>query len=869
MTDTGAYTFGTWLRHRRRSFDWTQADLARRVNCTAAMIRKLEADERRPSPQLAELLAEALRVPAAERAAFLRAARHAGAVEPLLSINLTPLAGRTPHNLPAPLTSFIGREVDVAKVGEYLARPDIRLVTLIGPPGIGKTRLSLQLAHEARANFADGVFFVPLAPIDEPDLAAPAIVQALGLVQTDQRSELERLKDGINDRQLLIVLDNFEQIAEGAAPLIPELLMACLRLKILITSRESLRVPGEWLYPVPPLSTPDEHLAKNSAAEAFDRFSALRLFAERAQAVRPEFALTPENIQPVAAICHRLDGLPLAIELIAARIRLMSPQVLLSRLTSDFMLHADGMRGVPNRQKTLHDAIAWSYDLLNRDEQVLLARLSAFAGGFTLDAAQAITQTPNAIAGLTSLLDKSLLVRTFDVTGAARFSLLMMIHDFARARLREMSEESSVRDRHAGYFLKIAEEADGALHGPQETVWLKSLELEHENLLTSLAWLLDREESNLEEGLWLAAALGDFWYIRGYWTEGLQWLNRALTKADEHFPLVRARLLLLSGRLLIRRGDIGQALNCLQESLALYKEAGDKRGIARALEWLGFVAERQGNVQQEKALYEQSLALFQSANDQPGIAYLLVRLGYIAQQENDLERAASLLEESLILSQATGDKTSSAFALRYLGWIAFAKANLDQATKSFQSSLTLVQELNDKGVISGILNDLGELARVQGDYVEAAKCYEESLQLSQELGIKSRVPHVLHNLGHVALRRQDTWQARLLFEKALTTYRMADDEDDIIALCLRGLGGVASTRGEFERATRLFGAAEALLRAEKMNPADLLEYNRHLARVRDQLVDITLESLLAEGRAMTIEQAIEYALSGETGLQQC
>ena len=424
-------SFGDWLRRRRRALDWTQAELARRVNCAAATIRKIEADERKPSRQLAELLFAQLGVPAAQRPALLHAARYSIAPDDVPLDSPAMPAAWPSNNLPAPLTALIGREHDVARLRSYVLARDTRLVTLIGSPGIGKTRLSLQMAADLQLDFADGVFFVPLASITDPGLVAPAVAQTLGLVQADKRSDLELLAAGINDRQLLIVLDNFEQVVE-AAPLAPELLAACPRLKLIVTSRESLRVPGEWLYPVPPLTIPDEAQSTRLSFEASTDFSALTLFAERARAVRPEFAMTPENFRTVAAICRQLDGLPLAIELVAARIRLMSPQMLLSRLTGDFTLRADGMRGVPSRQKTLHGAITWSYDLLSPPEQQLLAALSVFSGGFTLEAAQAVTQFPNVIGDLTSLLDKSLLVRMLNADDdEVRFNQLVMIHDFA------------------------------------------------------------------------------------------------------------------------------------------------------------------------------------------------------------------------------------------------------------------------------------------------------------------------------------------------------------------------------------------------------------------------------------------------------
>ncbi len=350
------------------------------------------------------------------------------------------------------------------------------------------------------------------------------MAQTLGFPDTGGLRVEERLKAGIGQRQLLLILDNFEQIID-AAPLTLELLTACPRLKVLVTSRESLRVPGEWLYPVPPLALPTEAQLKTLTLEAADQFSALHLFAERARAVRPDFSVAPDNVSSVAAICQRLDGLPLAIELIASRLRLMSPQTLLTELDAAFTLHADGMRGVPTRQKTLHNAIDWSFDLLSQEEQTLLARLSICVGGGTLAAVQAIAPMPNLISKLTSLVDKSLLYRTIDPDGEVRYNLLVMIREFALERLRERGEEAAMRDKHAAYFLAVAGEADRAVHGPQESAWLDRLELEHANYRAALAWSIEQQET--ETALQLIGSVGV--------AVAHPWLHRRAA------PLVRSR----------------------------------------------------------------------------------------------------------------------------------------------------------------------------------------------------------------------------------------------------------------------------------------------------------------------------------------
>jgi predicted ATPase/DNA-binding XRE family transcriptional regulator len=437
-------SFGEWLRHKRKAHDLTREGLAERVGYSAATIRKLEAEERRPSAQLAGRLTNLFNIPPEERTTFLRFARGdwqaapPGPSEPAPWRDL-PLSPRS--NLTTPTTSLIGRQKELAAVHQYLLRADIRLITLIGPLGIGKTRLSIEAARGALPHFPDGVFFIALAPLNDPSLITPAIVQTLGFGEMGHQLPPECLKDGIGEKQMLLVLDNLEHLIEDVAPLVYELLLSCPRLHILATSREALHIPGEWSYSVPPLAVPQD--AASIQAHTSAEFPALTLFAERARAVQPDFALDANNIRPVASICARVDGLPLAIELMAARIRLMSPETLLARMNGQFVLSSDGVRAVPDRQKTLANAIDWGYNLLSTGEQQLLVRLSRFSGGFDLEVVETLCagqDAGEALELLAQLVNKSLVATRHEPGQGVHYYLLKTIRQFARAKLKQWGE---------------------------------------------------------------------------------------------------------------------------------------------------------------------------------------------------------------------------------------------------------------------------------------------------------------------------------------------------------------------------------------------------------------------------------------------
>jgi predicted ATPase/class 3 adenylate cyclase len=577
-----------------------------------------------------------------------------------------------PNNLPLQPTPFLGREREVSEVVERLGRPDVRLLTLTGPGGTGKTRLALQAAAELLEDFANGVFFVDLAPLIDPDLVPGAIAAVLGVREEGGRRVHERLRDVLSPQTLLLVLDNFERLTK-AAIVVSELLIACPGLKVLATSRVPLHVRAEQLYPVPPLTLPGP--AESSDAGAIAHSEAVQLFVERAQAARPDFALTVPHAPVVAEIVRRLDGLPLAIELAAARVRLLPPAALLKRLESRLSVLTGGPRDAPVRQRTLRDEIAWSYGLLSNDEQALFRRLAAFVGGCTLAAAEAVAGRDgdlDVFAGLGSLVDSSL-VRQDEHDGEPRFTMLETIREYGLERLTESGEEPAVRKSLAAYFLALAQAAEPELTGPTQFTWLAQLETEHSNLRAVLEWTL---EHDAETALRLAGALGRFWRYRAYFTEGRSWLERALAEGPAGMTQDRAKALHGAGVLARQQSDYRQAAVLLDEALAHYRELGDEHGVADALDGLGNVALGQGDLERAEKLFEEVLRLWRSQEDTNGIARALDDLGSVAQSRGELERAMALKEQSLGLYRKLQDEWNVARLLNNLGYTASEAGDL-------------------------------------------------------------------------------------------------------------------------------------------------------------------------------------------------
>jgi predicted ATPase/tRNA A-37 threonylcarbamoyl transferase component Bud32 len=735
-----------------------------------------------------------------------------------------------PSNLPLPNTEFIGRDAELAAAKSLLLRKEVRLVTVTGPGGIGKSRLALELARDLGQHFSFDVYFVPLAAVSDPAFIVSVIAQALGVREAGGQPTLQALKQYLQNsprQPMLLLLDNFEHLI-GAGPTLAELLALAPNLKFLVTSRAALRIYDEHEFPVPPLALPS---ARSSfPPEVLAQFSAINLFIQRAVAVKPDFNLNQENASAVAEICARLDGLPLAIELAAARVKLLSPSAIHTRLASRLQLLTGGARDLPARQQTLRQAIDWSYDLLSAPEQKLFRRLCVFAGGCTLEAVESVCDAKqdlgmDVLDGMASMVDKSLARQIEQPDGEPRFVLLETIREYGLVKLKESGEEALTRRAHAAYCLVLAEEGAAEDAGAKLNTWLDRFEIEHDNFRAALEWLT--ETGNADWGLRLAGALFRFWETREYLTEGRDRLGKLLQlggAAAASKPRLRA--LFAAGVLAAEQGDYPVAEMLTSESLQIARQLDDRRSIAVTLNAQAVNIRDRGDLALSRNLFEESLVLWRELRDPLAEARALSNLANVVKLQGSYDQARALYEQCRSIFNNLRDRTGLAWALNHEADVAREQGDFEAARALCKASLVAFRELDDRWGIAGSLADLGHLAREQEDFRSAHSLYRESIAMFQELDHKRGIARLLESFA-----------------------------------CL------AAAQSQPERSLRLAGAAAALRKSlgAPLTPAEQCKLEMILQPVRVGLATTTGGTAWLEGWVMAAEKAVEEALKPEAG----
>ena len=737
------------------------------------------------------------------------------------------------NNLPVQLTTFIGRKRELAEAKRLLA--SARMLTLIGPGGTGKTRLALQAGADLLASFADGVWMVELAPLADPALMEQTVAYVLGLREAPGQPLIDLIAEYLQSRSLLLILDNCEHLVEACAQLADHLLRACPQLKIIASSREALGIAGETVYRVPSLSLPKSDAAISTLMQC----ESVQLFMERARAAQPHFTLTDVNASSVAQICLRLDGIPLALELAAARVKMFSAEQIASRLDDRFRLLTGGSRTALPRQQTLRALIDWSYSLLTEPERILFRRLSVFIGGWPLEAAEQVcagkgVEQLDVLDLLSRLVDKSLVI-TEDTAHGVRYRYLEMIRQYAREKLLESNEVEAIRDQHLTFYLQFAESGDQGLRSPRQAEWGCRLEEEHDNLRAALEWGLPR---NPDSALSIAGALPNFWAPGGYAVEGHRWIRQALARVEALPPLAgdaarqrmaaQARARSGVAILIISQGDNQSGASSAEESVALYRQLEDRRGLAFALLLLAMAREFLGEGVRAETLLHESIALARSENDAVVAAWALSNLARVtASVRGDFEAARHDAEESIRISREAGLHWQAAVAVQMLGTIAVYRHDYVEARARFEEVIPLLQELGARFNVTLAKSDLAHLERNHGNLRRALELYRETIVAFEAVGQRGAVAHQLECFAFIA-----------------------------------------SAQEKFERAARLLAAAEIL--REKagipMTPHERPEYDKQVSGVHDGMDESAFAAAWSAGRAMTMKQAIDYAVKVDSGM---
>jgi predicted ATPase/class 3 adenylate cyclase len=757
--------------------------------------------------------------------------------EPLHSLNATG------HNLPVQVTSFIGRDHEMTTVKRLLT--SARLLTLTGSGGVGKTRLALQVAADLLDHYPDGVWLVELASLSDAALVQQAAAAAVNVREEPGRSLQQTLVDQLQSRHLLLILDNCEHLLAAVAHLAEALMRSCPGVQILASSREGFNIAGETLYRLPSLAMPDQREAVTAASAR--QYEAVGLFLDRAASASPAFAATDRNAPVIAQLCRHLDGIPLAIELAATRVKSLPVEQIAERLADRFRLLTGGSRTALPRQQTLRALIDWSYDLLSAPERELFHRLTVFVGGFTLEAAEEVCSSDEVLDLLTTLVDKSLLMSE-EQGGRARYRMLETLRQYGREKLAQCGREPDLQTRHLAYFLSVAEEAERKLRGSEQAWWLERLDMEHDNLRAALS-LPPTGEQEAEFGLRLASALWWFWHVRGYFAEGREWLALKLA-AFSRRTADRAKALNGAAVLARNQGDYTAAHALSLESLEIKRELGDRQGIAASLNNLATLALGQGDYAASRPYYEESLAIERQLGNRQGITSSLIGLGNVALEQGDTEAAHTLYTESLRIKRELGDKRGIATSLAALGNVAFYRSDYAGAQALHQESLSMRRLLGDRRGIAASLQFLGSIAIAEESYVTARERFAESLSLRRELGDKLGIANTLYGQAYVAWCEDDAEGAVALCRESLAICRSLEHWRGI-ACALTVPAYAAAAQNQMERAARLLGAADALRQqlGFPQNAYERADYELWGATIRQTMAAAAFAAVYAEGWA--------------------
>ncbi len=843
-------SFGEWLQRRRGAEGWTQKQLAQKINCSISTLRKLESEERRPSVQVVERLAVIFSTPQNEHKSFLRFAR--GDWQAFSNEETTDAPWRISHpaasNLPASLSSFVGRKKEQVEILNLLTKS--RLVTLAGVGGIGKTRISLQIGNKLLRYYPNGVWFVALESLSDPTLIPQTVAAVFDIRETSEQPVVEVLKNVLREKTTLLIFDNCEHLLEACAQLITTLLQSCPKLNILATSRGVLGISGEATYFLDSLSIPDPD---RTPPEKFNEYESIQLFSDRATLALTSFTLTNDDGQAVIDICRRVDGIPLAIELAAAHVNILKVTEISHQLQSSFVLLSTDNRMALSRHQTMQASLYWSWGLLNEGEQKFMRQLAIFAGGWTLEAAQAVCDG-DALNLISTLVKKSLIVVEQESGRGTRYRFHEIVRQYAHGKLSESALEEVIRTRHLMYFLQFSEQAEVALRGPVQMEWYARLLAERDNIRAALEWA---NETDVQAGLYVSARLHRFWDNFDL-SEGARWLAGFLQKAEpNHYPLARAKALCIQARIMSVQ-DYNFAYIEAQESLDLYRANGDKSGEIDALLALGqMLKDFNAPIEKVMNLFEHALTLSESLGDQWRQAYTLSHMGWL----NNYQRSISTFEKAVAIFKKVGDLELSTNTMLDLVMRNMLNGNLQSAEKWLDEVVKTSQNLNNKGLQANILHHYGCIALIRGDYEMARTNLLEAMEMSQAIGHRIMFLWTHVRLGYVALREDKLAEARSIFAKTMHNFQ-EDQNASGVVFTLEGMASLKILLDKHERAACLIGWADATRKkiGDPRPPLEQADVDQIIAACRAKMDEVTFSDAYDDGKKMTLDEAVAYAL---------